>query len=781
MRHFIAYILFFISIAVHGQDIISLAQNEYNLGHFEQADSILLNNMQSIKGADQIIMYRILALSSLNQERPQDAEVYVGKLLAVDPYFTAYGENPRFVDILERLKKGKTVITTASKIEETTEEVPVPVTLITEDMIKASGARTLGELLILYVPGMSEIGSIENNVAMRGVYGLTQEHMLVMLNGHRLNSYSTNAEALDFRQNLDKIKQIEVLRGPASSLYGNVALTAVINIITKTGSEMDGASIIAKAGIHNSYGGTVLFGKGNLRSDVSLWGSVYSARGQVKWEEGTKHFIGGYNNKPSFDFGANIRWDEFKMSVIGQHSKTVPYYNLFDVTKAFSYDKYFPQNGEKPGASRTNVRIDLDYSHDFGNLSLSLSGFAGTERVQIYNSIGDTVPLLYSFALLAYMGLLDIMDPHTQGVWQTVNWEDYSFGGSASLAYKYRFSDNMFGSLLGGVQYDYFMLADAVIKLGFDFRNVSITTNQIFNEGDEQTFSAFLQLKHNFTKKLILNGGLRFDHKRRNDGRLIDTWSPRVALIYLPNDSWSIKAAYAHSFVDAPFLYRASQIKLFRGSENMNPEQMDAVQVGATLNIKPANLKFDVNLFTNNVYDLVFFTGNDASSSSIFENAGKITIGGAEGVIQYNTSQTLLNLNVTYQYPFHVENFSSTNHNISNVPKLLLNFVGSQRLFSKPRTGSFWIRANMHMQSKTDCLDNSIFGAKYKEGENFVIVPQPAFAIFGAGLEWKFPFNLTASVDTYNLFNTQYRIGGKLQQGNPGQGFSFVGKLKYEF
>ncbi len=85
------------------------------------------------------------------------------------------------------------------------------------------------------------------------------------------------------------------------------------------------------------------------------------------------------------------------------------------------------------------------------------------------------------------------------------------------------------------------------------------------------------------------------------------------------------------------------------------------------------------------------------------------------------------------------------------------------------------------MQSKTDCLDNTIFGANYKEGENFIIVPQSAFAIFGAGLEWKFPFNLTASVDTYNLFNTQYRIGGKLQQGNPGQGFSFVGKLKYEF
>lgn len=781
MRHFIANILFFIGLAAHGQDFISMAQTEFDMGHFEQADSLLLNNMQSIKGADQIVMYRILALSSLNQERPQDAEQYIGKLLIVDPYFTAYGENPRFVDILERLKKGKTVITTASKIEETTEEVPVPVTLITEDMIKASGARTLSELLILYVPGMSEIGSIENNVAMRGVYGLTQEHMLVMLNGHRLNSYSTNAEALDFRQNLDKIKQIEVLRGPASSLYGNVALTAVVNIITKTGSDMDGASVIAKAGIHNSYGGTILFGQGNLRSDVFLWSSIYSAHGEVRWENNTKRYIGGYNNKPSYDFGANVRWGEFKVSAIGQHAKTVPYYNLIDIENNFSYDDYSAQNGEKPGASRSNVRIDLDYSHDFGNLSLSLSAFAGTERVQIYNVLGDSVNELFSAALIYVMGLNGVLSPHTRGVWEAVNWEDYSFGGSANLAYKYKFSDNMFGSLMGGVQYDYFKLSDAAVKLGYDYDDVSLYTNQIFYDGDEQTFSGFAQLKHNFTKKFILNGGVRFDHKRRNNGRLINTWSPRVALIYLPNSAWSIKATYAHSFVDAPFLYRASQISLFSGSENMDPEQMDAFQVGATLNIKPANLKFELNLFSNSVHDLVFFTSNDIKASSMFENAGKITIGGAEGVIQYNTTRTLLNLNMTYQYPFRVENFSSTNHNISNVPKFLLNFVGSQRLFSKPRTGSFWLRANMHMQSKTDCLDNDIVYARRNEGESFGTVPQPAIAIFGAGVEWRFPFKLTASVDTYNLFNTRYHIGGKLQQGNPGQGFSFIGKLKYEF
>ena len=781
MRHFIASILFLVCVAAKAQDVISQAIDAYQMGRFEQTDSILLNSLQTITGDDQVTMYRLLALSSLNQDRPQDAEMYIGRLLQVDPYYTAYGENPRFIDILERLKKGKTVITTASKLEETTEEVPVPVTLITEDMIQASGARTLSELLMLYVPGMSEIASLENNLAMRGVYGLTQEHMLIMLNGHRLNSFSTNAEALDFRQNLDKIKQIEVLRGPASSLYGNVALTSVVNIITKTGSEMDGAAVIAKAGLNNSYGGSVLYGMGNLKSDIFVWGSLYTSHGESRWDNGIKHYIGGYNNKPAYDLGANIRWGDFKMSVIGQHAKTVPYYSLIEFGDGFSYDKYNAQGGEKPGPSRTNVRVDLDYSHTFGNFSLSLSAFGGTERLQIFNVMGDSVNPIISDLLLYSMGLNELVKPHSRGVWQAVNWEDYSFGGAANLAYKYRFSDKMYGSLVGGVQYDYFKLTDASVMLGYDYDAVSYTTNRIFLTGDEQTMSAFVQLKHNFTKKLIFNGGIRFDHKRRNNNRRINTLSPRVALIFLPNDILSVKGTYAHSFVDAPFLYRASQISLFQGSEDMNPEQMDAFQVGATVNLKPINMKCEVNLFYNNVYELVFFTSNDISNMTMFNNSGKIAIGGVESVIQYTTPKTLLNLNVTYQYPFKVENFSSEDHNISNVPKLLLNVVGSQRLFSNNHVGSFWIRANMHMQSAMVCLNNDLFTTSYEEGKTYATFPQSAYAIFGAGIEWKFPFRLTASFDTYNLFNKRYVIGGKMRYGNPGQGFCFLGRLKYEF
>ena len=77
-------------------------------------------------------------------------------------------------------------------------------------MIKYSGAQTIQELLCLYVPGMSIAEGIESNIAMHGITGITQDKILFLQDGHRLNGSSTNAEAPDYRNSLDKIRQIEV-------------------------------------------------------------------------------------------------------------------------------------------------------------------------------------------------------------------------------------------------------------------------------------------------------------------------------------------------------------------------------------------------------------------------------------------------------------------------------------------------------------------------------------------------------------------------------------------
>ena len=225
------------------REVYAQAENAYRIGRIEQAREMLLQNLSTLQGNSRQSALRLIALTYMDDYDIPKAEQYVTLLLEQNPYYTPSSNDPAtFVEIVNHIKAGMTpTITTASNQAETLAEVPVPTTLITEEMIQTSGARNLQEVLAAYVPGMNLIDCNDDiNIAMRGIYSNTQEKILIMLNGHRLNSYATNTAAPDFSISLEKVKQIEVLRGPASSLYGGVALTGVVNIITKQGIEVDG-------------------------------------------------------------------------------------------------------------------------------------------------------------------------------------------------------------------------------------------------------------------------------------------------------------------------------------------------------------------------------------------------------------------------------------------------------------------------------------------------------------------------------------------------------------
>ncbi len=83
----------------------------------------------------------------------------------------------------------------------------------------------------------------EVNVAMRGIYTSSQQKILILLDSQRLNSHVYSMATPDFSIGLDKVKQMVVLHGPGSSLYGNVALTAVINIALKKDSDAEGVKV----------------------------------------------------------------------------------------------------------------------------------------------------------------------------------------------------------------------------------------------------------------------------------------------------------------------------------------------------------------------------------------------------------------------------------------------------------------------------------------------------------------------------------------------------------
>ena len=93
-----------------------------------------------------------------------------------------------------------------------------------------------------------------------------------------------------------------MLRGPASSLYGDVALTGVVNIITKQGADVDGIQAKVRAGNYGQIKADAVFGKRYFDIDLLLWGIVYRNSGE--WRDTVR--IGRIGNRPSYDFGLQV-------------------------------------------------------------------------------------------------------------------------------------------------------------------------------------------------------------------------------------------------------------------------------------------------------------------------------------------------------------------------------------------------------------------------------------------------------------------------------------------
>ena len=80
--------------------------------------------------------------------------------------------------------------------------------------------------------------------------GRLSTRVLLLVNGHRVNDnvYDQASVGEDFGIDAAMFERVEVIRGPASSLYGTNALFAVVNVVTRTGASINGASFDADAG-----------------------------------------------------------------------------------------------------------------------------------------------------------------------------------------------------------------------------------------------------------------------------------------------------------------------------------------------------------------------------------------------------------------------------------------------------------------------------------------------------------------------------------------------------
>jgi outer membrane receptor for ferrienterochelin and colicins len=122
------------------------------------------------------------------------------------------------------------VIVTATRTSRQLSSVPMPVTLITKEQLQKSGSIRLRDIL-LEQTGITIVSDFGNSEGVQ-LQGVAADYTLILLDGVPIVGRTSGNIDLN-RLTVNNIKQIEIVKGPSSSLYGSEAIGGVINIITE--------------------------------------------------------------------------------------------------------------------------------------------------------------------------------------------------------------------------------------------------------------------------------------------------------------------------------------------------------------------------------------------------------------------------------------------------------------------------------------------------------------------------------------------------------------------
>jgi outer membrane receptor protein involved in Fe transport len=158
------------------------------------------------------------------------------------------------LDLEELLTPTDTMVSVGSRRPLPVERTPGTVSLVKSDEIRDLGARTLEDVLRL-LPGVDittdRLG--RSNISLRGVApgfsGGASESVLVLLDGQPLNEpVLGGASTVNLNLSADHIRQVELLRGPGSAVFGDGALAGVISIILESTDTFTGTELLAGGG-----------------------------------------------------------------------------------------------------------------------------------------------------------------------------------------------------------------------------------------------------------------------------------------------------------------------------------------------------------------------------------------------------------------------------------------------------------------------------------------------------------------------------------------------------
>lgn len=729
--------------------LLEQADEDYEIGRFSQVLTALEKQVAKMSGSDKQRALRLMSLCYLAMFQTEKAEEYARQLVAENRYYSNVDDPIDFTDIINRLKAGSTTtVTTASNIEESIEETPAPVTIITAEMIEALGYnKRLGQILATYVPGMSEVyDNSTDNMAMHGACSNVQELILVMENGHRLNNRLNNGCAMDYSISTDKIERIEVLRGPASSLYGNVALSAVVNIITKSGRQLNGIKVKYGHGTFGTHRADVTLGTTFMDADIFAWASLYRSDGQHRtprdtiaytekfysiYEAGHYGYVDGYKGNPSYDIGMKLKYKGFSLLATRKYSNKLFQYG----SGYYDYDKFRSINSTYPGCGELTNTLELGYTRPLGQVTLNASVYGDWHESTEYSPCSPE----YIDTTL-YHGI-------ARGGFFYDKFEDRTLGGTVQASTPYK-AGNMKGTVLAGVQFEHFAVTDYISAFGINYTGAYSEMDRFENRlHHENSWSLYAQAKHHFLPSLILNAGLRYDVRYRFAAKNATNLSPRLALIYTPRDELNLKLSYARAFVDISYLTRIDMYKL--DQEEFLPQYLTALQLSAMGKIEPLHLTYDVNLFYNQYENLHIYDIFGMKNDGVLRNIG------LEATATYSHNRLTAGINAYFSRVVKAENYfySEAKNAVYAVPKTTVNLnVGWKLLQHRKHELKLYGIARYTSSKMLQMVD---YSQMTEDGDFFFNEAKlDGTFVMDAGLKYAYANRLTLALDCENLLDT---------------------------
>jgi outer membrane receptor for ferrienterochelin and colicins len=427
-------------------------------------------------------------------------------------------------------------------------EAPAAVSFITAEEIARYGYRTLADILRgvrgLYV-------SDDRNFSLIGIRGFAKpgdynSRILLLVNGHRVNDnvYGQAEIGAEFGIDPALFERVEIIRGPASSLYGDSAFFAVVNVITKSGASLDGVSLAID-------GGTL----GTLMTRASVGRRL--ANGVEVAVSTTLEESAGVNRLyfPAFDspatnggiaegldgervgqFYGQLRVKNFTMTgAYGRRRRDVP---------TASFGALFNEQLVPEETTDRHLLADVEYGRLFGASRLTLRG---------------------SFDRYSYFGIYP--------------YEHRAIDGGTNFA-----RNNVLGSRwTASAKLTRPLPARQVLALGAEiidnlhqdqslrYSDVTVPGYSVNHSSIQQ--AVFVQDEIKPLTWLIVNGGLRYD-RYANFMR----FTPRAALIVKPSPDQSFKYLYGKAF-RAPNEFEQNDFYFGAETRNLRPESIDTHEV----------------------------------------------------------------------------------------------------------------------------------------------------------------------------------------------------------